>query len=88
MQWWKAIYAAAMARGDAVCTTTPEFGPHMYAWVRAHAPGPKVSREDTLNNIWAINHWVAKQVSRLFTEMGGKAPTVVDDPEEGNWTLA
>ena len=30
MQWWKGIYLASMARGDAVMTTTPEFGPFMY----------------------------------------------------------
>ena len=87
MQWWRAIYQAALDRGDAVVTTTPEFGPFMYAWVKAHAAGPVPGRADTLNNVWSINHWVAKQVARLISEMGGQAPTVVDDAEEGNWTL-
>ena len=57
----------------------------MYAWVRAHAPGPVPGRADTLNNVWAINHWVAQQVAKLFAELGGAAPAVPDDAEEGNW---
>ena len=62
-------------------------GPFMYAWVNAHAPGPVPNRADTLNNVWAINHWVAKNCSRLFSELGGSAPEVIADPEEGNWKL-
>ncbi len=86
LAWWRACYQASMARRDAVTTTTPEFGPFAYAWVRAHATAP-VGRADTLNNIWAINHWVGQQVAKLYAELGGKAPTLVDDAEEGAWTL-
>jgi hypothetical protein len=34
MAWWKGVYLAALARGDAIVSTTPEFGPAAYAWVR------------------------------------------------------
>ncbi len=84
--WWAGVYKAALARGDAVVSTTPEFGPAMYAWVHAQAP-LNPGRADTLNNVWATNHHVAHEVARLFAELGGKAPTMALDPEEGNWTL-
>ena len=61
--WWKAIYAARLAAGDATLSTTPEFGPFMYAWVRAHAPGPVPGRADTLNNVWAIKCVELRHVS-------------------------
>ena len=86
MAWWRGIYQAALARGDAVVTTTPEFGPYAYAWVHAQAP-LNPGRKDTHNNVWATNHHVGQEVSRLFAELGGNAPTLVQDPEEGNWTL-
>ena len=44
-------------------------------------------RADTLNNVWAINHWVGKQVCRLFKELGGTVPELKEDAEEGNWTF-
>jgi hypothetical protein len=44
-------------------------------------------RKDTLNNVWATNHHVGQEVCRLFAELGGTAPTLVADAEEGNWTL-
>jgi hypothetical protein len=45
--WWAAIFRAAAARGDAVFTTTPEFGPKAYAWSDAHTG-------ETYNNIWDV----------------------------------
>ena len=44
-------------------------------------------REDTYNNIWAVNHWVGQQVSNLYTDLGGEGSVLKEDPEEGNWTL-
>ena len=38
-RWWAAIYAARVAAGAETVSTTPEFGPWMYAWVHAHAAG-------------------------------------------------
>jgi hypothetical protein len=42
-----------------------------------------------LNNIWAINHWVAMQTSALFESVAGPGTgaKMVEDPEEGNWAL-
>jgi hypothetical protein len=54
-KWWRAIYQARVDAGADTVSTTPEFGPWMYAWVDAHAAGPVPSRKDTLNNIWDIN---------------------------------
>ena len=86
MAWWRGVYQAALGRGDAVVSTCPEFGPAAYAWVTAHAP-LNPGRKDTLNNVWATNHHVGQEVCRLFAELGGKAPTLAPDAEEGNWTL-
>ena len=73
--WWKGIYQARLAAGVEVMSTTPEFGPFMYAWVRAHAPGPVPGRADTLNNVWAIKCVVcAPSISPHYTHTHAHTP--------------
>ena len=77
--WWAAIFRAAAARGDAVFTTTPEFGPKAYAWSDAHTG-------ETYNNIWDVNHFIAARMAALWTATVGEgAATVVPDADKGVW---
>ncbi len=88
-RWWAAIYEARVAAGAETMSTTPEFGPWMYAWVAAHAAGPVPTRADTLNNVWDINHFVAFQTAALFESIAGPGTgaKMVEDPEKGAWAL-
>lgn len=36
MGWWDGIIKAAAERGQPILTTTPEFGPPMYAWTNPY----------------------------------------------------
>ena len=77
--WWTLIYTHMKNRGDKIITTTPEFGPKAYAWSHPYSG-------ETLNNIWAINHFVGQRMSALFTKVFGEgSATLIADPEEGVW---
>lgn len=92
--WWRAIYEARIAEAKAagatdalVITTTPEFGPSLYAWTDAYTGKP-------INNIWAVNHWVGQQMAALWAATaaaagleGAQAAQLAEDPEEGAWAL-
>lgn len=70
--WWKAIYACSKARGDAVFSTTPEFGPPGYAWIDL--------KGETVANVWSVNHFVGQQMTGLHKEVhGGGEGALADD---------
>ena len=70
--WWKSIYELSKARGDAVFSTTPEFGPPSYAWVDL--------KNETVANVWSVNHYVGQQVALLHASVhGGGEGKLVDD---------
>ena len=47
MLWWRAIFEHSKARGDAVFSTTPEFGPPSYAWIDMEGK--------TVANVWSVS---------------------------------
>jgi hypothetical protein len=59
LRWWDAILAAAAARGDGSFSVTPEFGPPPYCWTQPLGEEPLVDIAD-------VNHYVAREVARLF----------------------
>jgi hypothetical protein len=78
--WWTAIYSASKARGDAVFSTTPEFGPPSYAWVDMKGA--------TVSNVWSVNHFVGGEVAKLHNAVhGGGGASVKEDTAEvqGVW---
>jgi len=56
--WWKAIFRAHIARGDALCTVTPEFLPFPYGPVG-------FGRDET----WRANEHIAGVVRRAWDEV-------------------
>ena len=78
--WWCLIYEQSRSRGDALFSTTPEFGPAAYAWVGL--------KGETIANVWSVNHWVGSQMALLHKSVhGGGVCALADDPDEGAWTL-
>jgi hypothetical protein len=73
--WWAAIYDAAAARGDAVVSTTPEFGPPMYAWTDPFTDKP-------LASMWDVNHYVGQQVAALYARKFGAEAAAKMVPDE------
>jgi hypothetical protein len=60
-RWWRLVWAAQEARGDAVSTLTPEFGPHNYL---PHLPFTNVPVTD----LQTICDWMADRQLEQFTK--------------------
>jgi hypothetical protein len=60
--WWSQIWAAQRARGMAVSTLTPEFGPPPYLWVWPHTLEPAA-------DLGAICDWMAVRERGRFEEV-------------------
>ena len=58
--WWQHAYAAALARGDALVTTTPEHGPPPYCWVLPNG--------EPIADMWAVNAFVGDACKHTFDE--------------------
>jgi sugar phosphate isomerase/epimerase len=76
MGWWRGIVQAAAAREQAVLTTTPEYGPPLYAWTNPYDGNKPIA------NVWAVNHWTGQQLCKLIAEEGHEAATLIDDARE------
>lgn len=57
--WWDKIWAAQRARGQAVSTFTPEFGPPNYLWTKPHTREP-------LADLAAVCDWMAERTRGRF----------------------
>jgi hypothetical protein len=57
--WWDAIWAAQRARGQALSTFTPEFGPPNYLWTQPHTREP-------LADLAAVCDWMAERTRGRF----------------------
>jgi sugar phosphate isomerase/epimerase len=78
--WWKIIFNHAKTRGDAVFSTTPEFGPPGYAWIDMKGA--------TVSNVWSVNHYVGGICSKLHKEVFGQSEVNLQtDPDEGVWDM-
>lgn len=62
-RWWKMIWDAQHARGDAVTTLTPEFGPPPYA---PTLPGTNTP----LRDVAEVCDWVANRQAARFASLG------------------
>jgi hypothetical protein len=58
-RWWDRIWSAQRARGLAVSTLTPEFGPPNYLWTQPHTRAP-------LADLAAVCDWMATRQSTRF----------------------
>jgi len=83
MVWWEKIYTHAKNRNDDSFSTTPEFGPPMYAWTNPYDGNKPIV------NVWDVNHWVGQQVTEMFGNKIDKsgAGKLENDPHKGIWEL-
>lgn len=81
MVWWKGIIEARAAAGQAVLSTTPEFGPPAYAWTDPY------NGDKPIVNVWDVNHWVGQQLCAAVAGCGHEAGHLLDDEHKGVWEL-
>jgi hypothetical protein len=68
---WEHIWAAQRARGCAVTTLTPEFGPDGYTHKLPFTQAP-------IADVWALNQWMARAEAEHFARWSaGHAPVSV-----------
>ena len=66
-RWWDMIWNAQEARGDAVTTMTPEFGPPMYLHTLPHTNVP-------VADLWTLCNWQARRQRDRFAARHGATP--------------
>ena len=71
--WWRSIFEHSKARGDAVFSTTPEFGPSTYAWTDM--------KGETVCNVWSVNHYVGMQVALLHAGVHGAGEAALKEDD-------
>ena len=66
-RWWRQIWESQRARGEAVSTMTPEFGPDGYMQCLPFTGAP-------VAELRQINAWMAERQKRRFAEFLTEAP--------------
>ena len=60
--WWRLIWLAQAARGQAVSTLTPEYGPPSYLHTLPYTEAP-------VADLWAICDWQARRAAERFRDV-------------------
>ena len=64
---WERVWASQRARGYAVTTLTPEFGPDGYTHLLPFTQAP-------IANVWALNQWMTRTEADHFARWSATAP--------------
>jgi hypothetical protein len=60
LRWWREIWKSRRARGESICTVTPEFGPDGYLHTLPFTNQP-------VADLWSLNTWIADHLRQKFS---------------------